>query len=62
MIGMLVLTAIPTTIGVTQALRFQDQQKEQESDPVRFTLVCLCDGSEELDRKIVVLHGGHVST
>jgi hypothetical protein len=57
---MLVLTAIPTTIGVTQALRFQDQQKEQESDPVRFTLVCLCDGSEELDRKIVVLHGGHL--
>ncbi|KAI5789643.1 hypothetical protein DFH27DRAFT_632142 [Peziza echinospora] len=60
MIGLLVLTAIPTTVGVTQALRFQNQQKEQESDPVRFTLVCLCDESDELDRKVVVLHGGHL--
>ena len=57
MIGLLVISAIPTTVGVTQALRFKDRQaSEDAADPVRFTVVALCEENEELNKKQIVLH------
>lgn len=58
MLGLLVITAIPTTVGVTQALRFKDKQAAaaNDADPVRFTVVALCEENAELNKKQIVLH------
>ncbi|RPB25013.1 hypothetical protein L211DRAFT_823206 [Terfezia boudieri ATCC MYA-4762] len=56
MIGLLVVNSIPTTVGVTQALRFKDRQASgDDADPVRFTVVALCEENEELNKKQIVL-------
>ena len=61
MIGLLVVSAIPTTVGVTQALRFKDRQaSEGDADPVRFTVVALCEENEELNKKQIVLRDNKV--
>jgi len=67
MIGLLVVSAIPTTVGVTQALRFKDRQAsgddtdaDTDADPVRFTVVALCEESEELNKKQIVLRDNKV--
>ncbi|KAF3911337.1 hypothetical protein ABW21_db0207892 [Orbilia brochopaga] len=47
-IGLLIISSIPTVIGVTQALRFKEQAAEQENaGPKWFNLACVTDDESD---------------
>ncbi|KAF3941771.1 hypothetical protein ABW19_dt0203302 [Dactylella cylindrospora] len=46
-LGLMIISAIPTVIGVTQALRFKEQAAEQEkAGPKWFNLLCVTESEE----------------
>ncbi|KAJ6259378.1 hypothetical protein Dda_6279 [Drechslerella dactyloides] len=47
-IGLLIISSIPTVIGVTQALRFKEKAEEQEkAGPKWFNLACVTEDEED---------------
>jgi len=47
-LGLLIISSIPTVIGVTQALRFKEQAEEQEkAGPKWFNLACVTENEDD---------------
>ena len=65
-IGLLILTAIPTTIGVAQGITQDRRQRDAEAAaiaaglPTYFSLYTSLDGIKELDCKDITLRDGKV--
>ncbi|MCJ1479625.1 hypothetical protein MMC13_008311 [Lambiella insularis] len=60
MLGLLTITAIPTTIGIAEGVSAQKQQKQDASDANllrKFTLNCWCEGKGKLREQV---HGGQL--
>lgn len=60
MLGLLAITAIPTTIGIAQGVSAQKRENRDKDDAVllrKFNLECWCEGQGRLRNQF---HGGRV--